>query len=405
MMFLRVLVFLISVFAFSEVVFAKCAFSNKIPVSAALPKYNFWVPVAAAMQECGNVTINIVNDVSNIGVSRNQGQIKVPQILGVTTTNFDAMLNRNAFLPLDGLIKRYGKNLHERQFIRSNGKIVAIAIAGNTENLVVHEDLFKQQQIAYPKTMFELVEAAKKLSSVKAIKKPLALAYKNGWNVANSFMNLHLANDGILLSENHKPMVNTKEGIAALKLMKLLTTLIPENFDDAGPATVQQNLLKGEVGIAISWASSLAQLDDNATSRVSGRLKILPVPSFSKDGKPSSTLWWDGFGISIASTRQESDAAFKVMMEGLDEEMVESQKTAAIWLMNSYKPGRLGKGVIDAIERGIPRYNSTQTMVMLHTALGAEIPKFLSGKVSAENALAASEVAYLAAAKERGLVN
>lgn len=404
-MFLRVLVVLISVFSFSKAVHAKCAFSNTVPVLADLPKYNFWVPVASAMRECGNVTVNIVADIANIGLSGNQGQNKTPHILGVTTSNYNAMLNRNAFLPLDGLIKRYGSNLHERQFIRANGKIVAIAIAGNTQNLVLHEDLFKQQKIAYPKTMLEMVEAAKKISNVKAIKKPLALAYKNGWNVANSFMDLHLANDGILLSANHKPMVNTKEGIAALKLMKLLTTLIPDEFSEAGPAKVQEYLLKGEVGMAISWASNLSQLDDPAISRVSGRLKIFPVPSFSTNGKPSSSLWWDGFGISINSSRQEAEAAFKVMMEGLDKEMVASQQTAAVWLMQSYKPGRLAKGVIDAIEKGIPKYNSTQTMVMLHTALGAEIPKFLSGKVSAEKALSSAQSAYIAAAKERGLVN
>lgn len=404
-MFLRVLVVLIAVFSFSGAVLAKCAYLNKVPVVASFPKYNFWVPVAAAMRECGNVTVNIVSDLDTIGTSLSQGQNKKAQILGVTTSNFIKLLNRNAFLPLDGLIKRFGNNLHERQFIRANGKIVAIAIAGNTENLLVHEDLFKQQKIDYPQTFDQLLAAAKKISDVKAIKNPLALAYKNGWNVANNFVNLHLASDGILLDENQKPLVNTKKGIAALELMKQLSAFIPEKFDEAGPTIVQQYLLNGEVGMAIGWASSLSQLDDPTISRVAGRMKILPVPSINLGGKPASTLWWDGFGISISSSRVEAEAAFKVIMEGLDEEMVESQKYAAVWLMKSYKPGRLAKSVIEAIERGIPKYPVTEPIEMLHIALGVEIPKFLNGNKSAMQVLLDSETAYIAAAHERGLLN
>lgn len=404
-MFLRILVVLIAVFSFSGAVFAKCEFENKVPVSASLPKFNFWVPVAAAMRECGNVTVNIVSDLADIGVANIQGQTKRPQILGVTTSNFNKMLNRNAFLPLDDLVRRFGNNLHERQFVRVDGKIVAIAIAGNTENLLVHEDLFKQQNLAYPQTFDQLIAAAKKISEVKAIKKPLALAYKSGWNVANAFINLHIANNGLLLDSDQKPLVHTKKGIASLELMKNLSNFIPENFSDTGPANVQKYLQNGEVGMAISWASSLSQLDDPAISRVSGRMKILPVPSLVAGGRPTSTLWWDGFGIAKTSTRVEADAAFKVMMEGLDEEMVETQMNAAIWLMESYKPGRLGEAVIAAIERGITRYPATETVEMLHIALGAEIPKFLNGKKSADKALLDAQAAYISAARERGLVN
>lgn len=404
-MFLRILVVFISVFSFSEVVFAKCAFSNKVAVSASLPKFNFWVPVAAAMRECGNVTVNIVSNLDDIGVARVQGQTKTPHILGVTTSNFNKMLNRNAFLPLDDLVRRFGKNLHERQFVRVDGNIIAIAIAGNTENLLVHEDLFKQQNLDYPKTFDALITAATKISEVKAIKKPLALAYKNGWNVANSFINLHLSSGGTLLDEDKKPLVNSKKGLAALELMKKLSNFIPEGFANAGPARVQKYLLNGDVGMSISWASSLSQLDDPAISRVSGRMKIMPVPSVAIGGRPTSTLWWDGFGISKSSSRVEAEAAFKVMMEGLDEEMVTSQMNAAIWLMKSYKPGRLGKGVIEAIAKGISKYPATETVDMLHVALGAEIPKFLNGKKSATQALTDAELAYISAARERGLVN
>lgn len=404
-MFLRIFTVIICFLSLLGPAFATCATPNKVPISAALPNYSFWVPVASAMRECGNVTINIVSDLAGIGVSRLQGQDKPENLLGVTTSNFDILLKRNAFRPLDDLVKLFGSNLHERQLVRVDGKVVAIAIAANTENFLYHEDLFKQEKISAPETLDDLIAAAQKLATVKAIRKPLALAYKDGWNVANSFISLHLSGGGVLLDDNEKPLVNTKKGIFALNKMKQLVQFIPENFETTGPAAVQQLLLNGEVGMTVMWASNLAALDNAAISRVSGRMKILPVPSLSPTGKPASTLWWDGFGISISSTNEEAEAAFKVAMEGLDEELVETQKNAAVWLMKSYKPGRLAKGVIAAIEKGIPRYPASETVEMLHTAMGVELPKFLKGEKSAPQVLADIERAYLAAARERGLVN
>ena len=42
---------------------------------------------------------------------------------------------------------------------------------------------------------------------------------------------------------------------------------------------------------------------------------------------------------------------------------------------------------------------------LLHPALGAELPDFIHGKESAEQALADVEAAYIAAAKEKGFLN
>ena len=44
-------------------------------------------------------------------------------------------------------------------------------------------------------------------------------------------------------------------------------------------------------------------------------------------------------------------------------------------------------------------------MSLMHTALGAELPDFLTGKESAEQTLADVEAAYVAAAKEKGYLN
>ncbi|MFK7901255.1 MAG: ABC transporter substrate-binding protein [Nitratireductor sp.] len=403
MLFRLVIVFIAS-FLIANSANARCAHFNKVSLRAALPKYAILQPVINAMRECGNLDVKLIEDLSNIGVVQGGSTQKPENILGVSTSNFDSLVKRNALKPLNDLIKRFGSNLNERQFQRVDGKIVAIALAANTQNLLIHRDLFRRENLSAPKTYVDLIEAAKKLLPLKAIKKPLSMSLKDGWNVANHFVNLHLANGGKLIDENQQPFINTSQGVYSLNLLKELVAFVPEDFSTIGPQAVLQNLIRGEVGMAILWGSNLSAIDNETISRVSGRMDISPVPTLQWGTVPASTLWWDGIGISISSTDEEAEAAFKVIMEGIDDEMVKANKNVAVWLMDSYKPGRLAKGIFDAVERKIPNYPATQASELLHAFLGQQIPLFLKGEKSAKEALSEVESLFVKAASERGLI-
>ena len=120
-------------------------------------------------------------------------------------------------------------------------------------------------------------------------------------------------------------------------------------------------------------------------------------------GPPATTLWWDGIVIAANITDEEAEAAFRVMMEGIDREMVEANNDAAVWLIEGYEPGRLAEGAIATAtaDPAPAAYPSTSQMGLMHTALGNELPAYFTGDVSAEEALAAVEAAYITSARKR----
>ncbi|MEL6209740.1 MAG: hypothetical protein AAFR44_06075, partial [Pseudomonadota bacterium] len=118
----------------------------------------------------------------------------------------------------------------------------------------------------------------------------------------------------------------------------------------------------------------------------------------------SNGLSVEVFGKNI--TDEEAEAAFRVVMEGLDAEMVSGAQDDAIWLVPGYEPNRLAQGAI-ATATASPApvsYPSTSQMGLMHTSLGNELPSFFTGDRDAEATLAAIEDAYITAAKEAGLI-
>ena len=77
----------------------------------------------------------------------------------------------------------------------------------------------------------------------------------------------------------------------------------------------------------------------------------------------------------------------------------------AVWLIDGYEPTSAAVGVFAAANSNSIPYPMLPFQGLLHSALGAELNDFMLGKESAEQALADTEAAYNAAAKEKGFLN
>ena len=104
---------------------------------------------------------------------------------------------------------------------------------------------------------------------------------------------------------------------------------------------------------------------------------------------------------------EEAEATFIAMMNGIRPELMQDEevRTQAVWLIDGYEPKEAAVGVFEAAKAGTTPYPMVPYMSLMHTALGAELPDFLTGKESAEQTLADVEAAYIAAAKEKGYLN
>ena len=387
---------------------AACMTLNNIQLNLRLPDYPFWKMVADEMQQCGNVSASFDFDAETVVVDSAAPDKELGSLVGVSNASLYRLNKQRLLRPLDDLVERFGSKLAERQLIRVDGKVVAIAVAANTRALMVHQGLFAQEKIAIPGTYEEFLNAADKLKGSELYKNSFSLAFKSGWNLTQEFLDQYMAGGGKWLDGANLPLISGVIGEATLERMKKLSGYLRPDFLEVDSALVLEDLLKFNAPMSVLWTSSAGPLDNPAVSRVAGKMSILPAPAVMTGGKPASTLWWDGFAIPVSATNEEAEAVFITALEGLDSEMLEKYRDDAFWLLKDYAPTRLTENVLAQIDKdngqGIVHYPASEATDLLRRALGGPIADFMEGKTPAAAALGQAEADYLRAARERGLI-
>ena len=103
-------------------------------------------------------------------------------------------------------------------------------------------------------------------------------------------------------------------------------------------------------------------------------------------------------------TDEQAEAAFRVVMEALDKEMVEANNDLAVWLIDGYQAGPLASGAIATVTAGARPYPASTQMGLMQTAIANNIARFLTGQNTANQALENIEADYLVSAREAGLL-
>jgi len=385
--------------------FAACSFENTTPVKSLSAGFEAWKAVTDAMAECGNVQAELDQEFRTKQPAAFEANPSLYHIGGVSNGTVTPLLNAGTIRPLDDLVAKYGQNLQPNQLIKVDGKIMAVAMMVNTQHLMVREDLLAEAGIAIPTTWDEVYAAAAKLQE-GGMETPLGATMKSGWNLAQEFVNMYPGFGGALFADDNSATVNNEMGVKALETLKAGMQYMDPEVLVSDSTYVQQQFQQGKIAMANLWASRAGAMNDEAESTVVGKVKMAAAPMAMAGGAPATTLWWDGIVIAKNITDEEADAAFRVAMEGMDEEMVKANNDAAIWLVKGFEPGPLSEGAIATAtaQPAAPAYPSTTRMGLMHTALGNEIPAFLTGDRDATATLAAIEEAYTTSAKEAGVL-
>lgn len=386
--------------------FAACAFENETEVKMLSAGFEAWKAVSEAMAECGNVQAELDQEFRTKQPAAFEANPSLYHLGGVSNGTITPLLNAGTIRPLDDLVAKYGGHLQPNQLIRINGQIMAVAMMVNTQHLMYRKDVFEEMGIAEPTSWEEVYAAAAKIKESGKMDTPLGATMKSGWNLAQEMVNMLPGHGGKFFNDDNTPAVNSDAGLAALATMKAALEFTDPEVLVSDSTYVQQQFQQEKIAIANLWASRGAAMDDEAESAVVGKIKMAAAPTAMAGGAPATTLWWDGLVVAKNITDEEADAAFRVAMEGIDEEMVTANNGAAIWLIKGYAPGPLAEGAIATATANPapPPYPSTTRMGLMHTALGNEIPAFLTGERDAAATLVAIEEAYVTAAKEAGVL-
>jgi len=383
---------------------AACAIRNTTPIKTLSASFDAWKAVTAAWAECGNVQSEMDMNFRTKQPTAFAANPSLYQIGGVANNTVVPLLNAGTIRPLDEYVAKYGQILSPNQLIKVDGKTMAVAMMVNTQNLMVREDVLKEAGIAVPTTWDEVLDAAAKLKASGKFATPLGATMKPGFDISQEFLNVFLGFGGMPTKADNTPGINSEAGMKTLALMKRMTEFLDPEYLTSDSTFVARQFQQGKIAMAVLWATRAGAVNDPKESQFAGKILQAAAPAAVKGGKPATTLWWDGWVIAKNIPDAEAEMAFRVAMEGIDEEMVKANNNAAVWLVKGYVPGPAAKGAIESAMGGAPAYPSTSAMGLISAALGENVADFMSGKKTAEQTLQAIEASYLTRAKEQGLV-
>lgn len=383
---------------------AACAFRSDTEIRMLSAGFAAWKAIAAAMADCGTVTAELDQEFRKKQPAAFAAMPALYHLGGVANGTIVPLLSERTIRPLDDLVARHGQHLKPNQLITFDGRIMAVAFMVNAQHLMYRADILADLNIPVPTTYDELLAAAETIRQAGVVDYPLGATLKTGWNLAEDFVNMHLGFGGTFFRDGNLPNVNSPAGLKALAMIRRVTAYLDPEYLASDSTYVQQQFQQGRIAMANLWASRAAAMDDAAESRVVGKVAMAAAPLATAGGRPASTLWWDGLVVAANISDQEAEIAFRVALDGIDTEMVRANNDAAVWLIDGYEAGRLAKGAWDTARAGAVAYPASQQMGLMHTALGNELAAYLTGRSTAEQALAAVEAAYMVAAREAGLI-
>ena len=368
------------------------------------------VGAGAAACTGAEVSTNLTADHQKINVPGMQGNPAEYTSAIVANSSIVALMNEDVIRPLDDLVAKHGGDLKSSQLIKVNGKIMAVAFMANAQHLMYRKDVLADLGISVPKTYEEMLAAAEKIRSSGKMDNPVGGAYKAGWNLAQEFNNMFLGYGGSHFEAGSaNPSVNSEAGVNALNMMKALSEYMNPDFLTHDSNVTNAEYRAGNIALLNMWGSRATSQTtaEGVTDAVKNGHAIAGPMTVGGGSTAASTLWWDGWTVAKNISDAEAEATFIAMMNGISPSMMsdENIRTQAVWLIDGYKPTDAAIGVFEAAKMGTTPYPMLPYMGLMHTALGAELPDFMQGKESAEQALADVEAAYVAAAKEKGYLN
>lgn len=362
----------------------------------------------AAVCTGGEVKSNLTADHQKINVAGMQGNPAEYSSAIIANSSVVALMNEDVIRPLGDLVAEYGQDIPKNQLITIGGKVMAVAFMANAQTLAYRKDVLVEIGVDVPSTYEDVLAAAEKIRAAGISEHPVGGAYKAGWNLAEEFVNMYIGHGGeFFKSGSAEVSINNAQGVAALNMMKALTEYMNPDYLTHDSNATGAEMEAGNVILMNMWGSRMGNLMDaeGAEEQVYSNITVGGPLTVGGGTTPASTLWWDGWTVAKNISDEDAVATFIAMKNGISPAILNDETMSqAVWMIEGYTPAPVNDGVFAAIEAGTTSYPMLPYFGLLHTALGDNLSDFLLGKESAEQALADSEAAYAAAAKEKGFL-
>ena len=220
------------------------------------------------------------------------------------------------YLPLnDAVSPESQEDIKGSALFNINGQLLAVPYTNDFRVMLVNKKHFEDAGVtAMPKTLDELVAAAKAIKEKGIVKYPIGLPLSATEGASTSWYLLTKAFGGDLFDKDMNPMFITPDS-AGYKAMAFEMQLLKEGLVDPASTGMKDSdindtvFAKGLTSIMISGEPGrLGQYSDPKQSVVAGQVSAIPVAMAS--GATRSFGLLEGLGIPKSSTNQDAAKEF-----------------------------------------------------------------------------------------------
>lgn len=207
------------------------------------------------------------------------------------------------------------KDVGDSSIFTVNGKLLGVAYSNDFRVMLVNKKHFEDAGVAeMPKTLDELVTAAKKIKEKGIVNYPIGLPLSPTEGASTSWYLLTKAFGGDLFDSNFEPLF-TKPDSAGYKALEFELMLLKEGLVDPASTNLKDSQIndgqfaRGLTSIMISGEPGrLGQINDPAQSKVAGQIEAITVPT--SNGKTRSFGLPEALGVPNVSQNKEAAVEF-----------------------------------------------------------------------------------------------
>ena len=317
-------------------------------------------------------------------------------------------------MPINDLVEQYWDeynlgDIPEKAWegITIDGNIYGVPIVGNTLHLIYRQDVFDELGLAVPETYDEVIEVCNTIGLDNPDwDMPFTINLSAGWAWEIEFFQMLRAYGGDFLNEDNTPAFNGEAGVNAVnKIIEVADACmgIDGYSFDLNDQEVAVQL--GTLPATNMWASRAANMSDPERTDLMDVIAYAPAPRVSADSPRAGSAWNDFYAIP-ATTTNDPDLIFRVIMEAADER---SQRDAAkVGMTTRLSVAEYGGPYLAAagqtIAEGIGIYGKEQAVGIVRAKLGDFLPLVGTGDMTAQEALDAAAAAYTEEATAQGFI-
>jgi multiple sugar transport system substrate-binding protein len=228
---------------------------------------------------------------------------------------------------LSPLYKKRGQTGPDDDFVPSSialgkhpyesGDLYALPYVGNSQLFFYRNDLFEKHNLKAPATWDDVLAAAKTIDEREQQGAPgggpirgYVMRAARGNSAVADFMPIFWSFGAEMFDTAGRPVVNSQEGINALKFMVELGKYAPSGYASFNATEVSAHLLQGTAAMSINWPAWITAFDDPSKSKVTGKMSFGVMPGAKSAGRAEIGNWL----IAIPRASRNADAAFEFLV-------------------------------------------------------------------------------------------